>query len=105
MREFEVSNHAMERALQMALDPDEIRLAVLRPRSSYWSDRSQSEWRTRGRVTACVALNYDGVLTVKTFLWAKASGWVADAEVGVYEGRDGEMRNVRAVSRARKRNR
>jgi hypothetical protein len=105
MREFEVSNHAVERALQMALDPDDIRAAVMRPRSSFWSDRTDSEWRTRGKITACVVVNADGVLMVKTFLWAKASGWVADGEVGSYEGRDGELRNVRGVVKARKRNR
>ena len=101
-----MSKHALQRALDMALDPSEIRDAVLRPRSSFWADRTQSEWRTRGRVTACVRVDPGGVLVVTTFLWARASDWAADGEHGAYEGRnDFGLEGVRKVVAARKRNR
>ena len=106
MADFAMSKHALQRALDMALSPDEIRAAVLRPRSSHWADRTQSEWRTNGRVTACVCVSDDGVLVVKTFLWARASDWAADAKHGAYAGReDFGLEGVRKVVAARKRNR
>lgn len=103
MSAFEMTKHAIDRALDMALEGAEIRETVTRPRDSYWSDRTQSWHRTRGRLTACVVVAADGVETVRTFLWSKPSGWVADAELGEYGGRSMGSNGVRAVVKARRR--
>jgi hypothetical protein len=103
--EFIVSPHAIDRALDMALDPADIRETILRPRERYYSARTNSELRTRGKITACVR-DDNGLQIVTTFMWAKPSGWAADAEYGTYDGRDNNnLDGVRRVRRAKKRNR
>ena len=106
MATFAMSHHALSRAVDMAVDADEILAAINRPRSAYWSDRTQSEWRTRGRITACVALSPEGVLTVTTILWAKASGWVADDQHPNAPGRDlHDLSGARRMAKMRRKNR
>jgi hypothetical protein len=107
MAEFIVSGHALERALDMRIEGHEISAAMMRPRDTYWSNSANSEWRTHGRVTACVRYCDDGTPIVTTFMWAKPSGWAADAEYGTYNGRDNNnnLDGVRRVRRAKKRNR
>jgi hypothetical protein len=106
MAYFAMSHHALSRAVDMAVDADEILAAVERPRDRFWSERTYSEWRTRGRITACVAVAPDGTPTVTTILWAKASGWVADAEFTPAKGRDlHDLRGARRMAKMRKRSR
>ncbi|TFB96559.1 MULTISPECIES: hypothetical protein [unclassified Cryobacterium] len=106
MHEFAMSNHALSRAVDMAVDADEIIDAIERPRESFWSDRTNSEWRTRGRITVCVVQDPGGQIVATTILWSKPSGWAADAEWELPEGRTmTDWSGTRAMAKARKRNR
>ena len=90
----------------MAVEAHEIRDAIERPREKFWSERTGSEWRTRGRITVPVAYNDDGTVTAKTVLWSKPSGWAADALFDSAEGRNhNDLSGTRRMVRAQKRNR
>ena len=87
----------------MAVDASEILAAFQRPRDRFYSDRTRSEWRTRGRITVCVTSDSDGMPTVTTILWAKASGWVADAENPSATGRNlYDLTGARRMAKMRK---
>ncbi|WP_104128043.1 hypothetical protein [Cryobacterium sp. Y57] len=106
MADFAMSHHALSRAVDMAVDASEILAAFQRPRDRFYSDRTRSEWRTRGRITVCVAADSDGLQTVTTILWAKASGWVADAEHPSAPGRDlYDLGGARRMAKMRKKSR
>ena len=103
---FAVSNHALSRALDMAVEGVEIRDAFERPRSVYHSPRTDSDLYTRGRITLCVRISPQGIPTVTTILWAKPSGWAADADYAPIDGRGYEdFDGARRVAKARKRSR
>lgn len=75
VREFVMTNHALERALEMKLDGAEIRAAVMSPEESHWSEKHDAECRTAGRVTApCRIGGQDGPV-VLTLLWATRELW------------------------------
>lgn len=105
MHEFAMSKHALSRAVDMAVDAQEIIDAIERPRESFWSERTQSEWRTYKRITVCV-IEDQGQIVATTILWSKPSGWAADAEWELPEGRTmTDWSGTRDMARARKRNR
>lgn len=106
MPSYAISKHAASRAVDMALSADQIIAAVERPRWEFWSERTQSWQYTNNKVTACLRLSDAGVWTVTTFLWAKPSGWIADAEYDPIVGRrEADGSGARSVVRAMKRNR
>ena len=80
---FRLSQHAMERALQMGVLGEEIREAFDRPRSI--RPAGMDEYYTRGRVTLVIARTQYGELVVKTILWGRPSDWAADKEIGGYD--------------------
>lgn len=96
--DFIMSKHAIDRALDMAVDGQEIRDAFERPRDKYFSARTQSWWLTRGRVTLAVSTAEPPVVT--TILPATAAAWAADQEFEPLEGR--ESRDNSGVRRVRK---
>lgn len=106
MADFAMSHHALSRAVDMAVDAEEILAAFHRPRDRFYSERTRSEWLTRGRITVCVAAGPDGTPTVTTILWAKASGWVADDLHPNAPGRDlYDLTGARRMAKMRKKSR
>ena len=101
--QFQMSRHALQRAVDMAIEPDEIRDAFDRPREKFFSNRTQSWMFTRGRVTLCLVEEPHG-LVVTTILWARTSDWVADRQFGLLPGREkDDDSGVRRVAKARRR--
>jgi len=107
MSSYAMSKHALSRAVDMALDPEEIRQTIEHPRSQFWSDRTQSWQYTRGRITVCFRQSQEGIWTVTTILWATPAAWVTDTAYDPMEGRgdldvSGARRTVRAARRSRR---
>lgn len=99
MPDFILSKHAMERALDMCLDGEEIRDTFYRPRSVLPAPHGREYW-SRGRLTLIVA--FDGpVPTVVTVLWARASDWAADND-SVAPSRRGGDKDMTGFRYARK---
>jgi hypothetical protein len=97
-----MSRHAVERAVDMAITADEIRDAFERPREKHFQERTRSWIYTRGRVTLCIVINPEPIVT--TVLWARTSDWVADRQFGKLVGREHEDDSgIRRVAKARKR--
>ncbi|MFJ4107940.1 hypothetical protein [Oerskovia enterophila] len=81
---FRFSKHATDRALDMAVEPEELLSALRKPRKVVDSKAhpGTSYW-TRGRVTLGVAydLRLPDVITVVTVLWSSAANWDIDYEL------------------------
>lgn len=75
---FELTPHAVTRALDMALDEDAIRATLGNPRHMCAGKGVRELW-TRGKLTAVVEPR-EGFWVVITFVWATANAWVVDAE-------------------------
>lgn len=77
---WEISKHAIQRALDMALTPDQIRDVLTRPKEKYLSPKyPNSEYFGRDEVTAAVSRPApDGTRIVFTFLWRHRTGWEDD---------------------------
>ena len=73
---FELSQHAMIRALDMALDETAIRDTLGNPRHVQATTEGRE---TRGKVSAVVRPG-DGFWTGVTFMWSTAAAWAADRE-------------------------
>lgn len=103
---FDLSPHAIGRALDMALDAEAIRETLGNPRHVRKGLAGREMW-TRGKVTAVVA-EQDGFWTVVTFLWATANAWVTDTDTirsrdGVLDA--GRRRAFKHAAKMRKRGR
>lgn len=78
MTVFTITKHATKRALDMCIDGELIRDAMLNPRDVVKAGPGK-EYRTRGRITCLVAL--DGpVPVIVSILWASMADWVRDQE-------------------------
>lgn len=78
--QFEMSPHAVERALDMGLEGHEIREAMESADQIYWSQKYEAWTYQKGRVALGVVekgLTY----VVTTVLWARDSDWAADAAI------------------------
>jgi len=75
---FELSPHAVQRALDMALDAEAVRETLGNPRHMRPGLNGREMW-TRGKVTAVVE-ERDGFWWVVTFVWATANAWAVDRE-------------------------
>ncbi len=75
---FEVTPHAVQRALDMALDADLIRETLGNPRHVR-PGQAGRELGTRDKITAVVEAR-EGFWAVITFAWATANGWAMDRE-------------------------
>lgn len=75
---FEVTPHAVTRALDMALDEDAIRETLGNPRHTRPGLGMREMW-TRDKLTAVVEPR-EGFWMVVTFVWATANAWATDAE-------------------------
>ena len=99
---FEMTRHALSRAVDMAVDGEEIRDAFEKPREKFWSERTKSWMYTRGRITLCFV--YDPHPKITTLLWARTSDWVADQQFASLPGRDDDdLSGMRRVRKAKKR--
>lgn len=87
-RAVRFTRHATERTLDMALDPEEVRAAILAPEKVWPSPSYQGmTLRQAGRVTLSTR-EQDGVLVIVTVLWATQEAWQADYELPTIAGRD-----------------
>jgi len=102
---FRMTRHAIERALDMSVEGDEIRDAFDKPRRTYYSHETNSHWNTRGRVTVCWRqLDTDPLPVITTVVWATANAWTNDNVYAPIRGReDKTIAMVRTIARARKR--
>lgn len=101
---FEVTPHAVNRALDMAVDEAAISAVLGDPRDVRPGTAGRELW-TRGKVTAVMEAR-DGYWAVITFMWATAAGWasevVASREQSLSPDR---MRAMRHAVKERKRGR
>lgn len=77
------SKHALDRALDMAVEGYEIRAAVENPRSAYISQKHEAWAFSRGRITVDLRPHSDfpGKWSLITVLWSSVERWVEDASV------------------------
>ena len=83
---FALTKHAIERALDMALDPDEVRRAVENPTRTE-DGRDGRELRTAGRIT--VVFNADTRVVI-TILWRYEATRKTDVRRADHYGREDE---------------
>lgn len=103
---FEVTPHAVNRALDMAVDEAAISAVLGDPRDVRPGTAGRELW-TRGKVTAVMEAR-EGYWAVVTFMWSTAAGWAADRETvrSRAEGLSAErMRAMRHAVKERKRGR
>lgn len=81
MTEIRFTKHALERALEMGVEGEELRDCLLKPEEVFWTHKYQMHNYRRGRVT-CGVDSSSGVLVVITVLWTTAHDWRADAARG-----------------------
>lgn len=83
---FTMSNHAVDRALEMGVTGEEIRACYDRPTDLIWSKKYKSWWFIRGRITLSITEDRACVITV---LWSSENDWRADyARGGDLKGRE-----------------
>jgi len=75
---FEFTPHALDRALDMALEENVIRETLGNPRHTRAGKGMRELW-TRDKLTAVVEPR-EGFWMVVTFVWATANAWVTDTE-------------------------
>lgn len=81
--EFKLTKHAVERALDMGVDPEEIRQCLLNPETVASSHHHRGENYRRGRIACAVRNNH-----VITIVWSSPEQWQRDIEsAGEYDGR------------------
>ena len=97
---FEVSPHAVERALSMALDEDAIRETLGNPRHMRAGVGMRELW-TRDKLTAVVEPR-EGFWMVITFVWATANAWATDTATIQSRDRDITPEQRRAFKYAAK---
>lgn len=95
--QFTLSKHAIERALEMGVDGDEIRDAYDNPDEIFWSNKYQMYGYTRGRITLSISEERSCIVTI---LWASEHAWRADyargGELGNRERRSStDMQHLR----------
>lgn len=73
---IEFSRHALQRALEMAADADDIKAVLENPRHRVEVPGGREMW-TRGRVSLVMA-PITGGFTVVTVLWATANAWATE---------------------------
>lgn len=103
---FELTPHAIQRALDMALTEDQIQGALGDPRHVR-SGKGMRELWTRDKLTAVVEPR-EGYWSVVTFVWATANAWATDE--ATIRSRDGDIsadskRAFRYAAKMRKRGR
>lgn len=82
--DFKLTKHAVERALDMGIDPEEIRQCLLHPETVTPSRRHHGDNYRRGRITCAVRDNH-----VITIVWSSQEQWRRDIEsAGEYGGRE-----------------
>lgn len=103
---FELTTHALQRALDMALTEDQIQGALGNPRHVRAGKAGREMW-TRDTLTAVVEPK-EGFWTVVTFVWATANAWATDE--GTIRSRETSIspeskRQFRYAAKMRKRGR
>lgn len=88
IKDFQFTPHALQRALDMRLDGDEIRECLLTPWWKQKSGRGDDRELFYGRRITCVVQQDNLVVTV---VWRTAQDWKADIDAGgIYERRFNE---------------
>lgn len=101
MPDFVMSTHALQRAVDMAVEGPEIRECFDNPRDQHWSQKHGGWVLTRGRIALAVK-ECDPLPVVTTVLWSTPAGYAADLEHGVLEGRDNDLAKIRSVRKAKR---
>ncbi|WPH57714.1 hypothetical protein [Mycobacterium phage WXIN] len=84
LAEFTMSRHALRRALEMGVDPSEIRQCLIAPETMMRSKTHPGRNYRAGRIACGVV---DNVVT--TVVWSSSEGWRQDIETaGIYGGRE-----------------
>lgn len=98
-RTFALTKHAIERALDMTLNPDEVRRAVENPTRTEYG-RDGRELRTAGRIT--VVFNPDARVVI-TILWRYEATRKTDVRRADHYGREDEWadHNMRRRTKTR----
>ncbi|QIS38635.1 hypothetical protein [Clavibacter capsici] len=86
-RPFHVTQHALNRALEMGVTGDEINDAYNRPIEVWRSPKYDCQMRHRGRVTLSIDTNQEPP-TIVTVLWSTPELWAASYEQGTGNGRN-----------------
>lgn len=83
MASLRISKHAVERALDMGIEGDEIVGTITKPEYGYWSNKHQAWCAKRGRVAIGFrAEDHDpNSWVLLTVLWATEDAWEQDAAV------------------------
>lgn len=90
---WEFSPHALARALDMAVEPDELRDCLNNPECIRWSVRHESWHVECGRIT--IGYRTRGhVGIVVTVLWRTAEDWEADYQYPSAPGREPRHENA-----------
>lgn len=84
---FDFTPHAVRRALDMALDDEQIRECLGNPRYVRPGSAGREMW-TRDKLSAVMEAR-DGFWMVITFTWATANAWVIDRET--VQSRSGQI--------------
>lgn len=101
---FDITPHALDRALDMAVEDTLIRGVLGDPRDVRPGVAGRELW-TRGKLTAVMEAR-EGYWAVITFMWSSASGWAAEAVQSRGEGFTADRRRaMRFAVKERKRGR
>ena len=94
--DFIISDHAMDRLMDMAVTAEEVKRALTSPESLHYSRQPGVHFRTAGRVTLFVSDERDGEgrRRVITALWASQSLWEADYAFPAPHGREPRRRRA-----------
>lgn len=75
---IEFTPHALARALDVAVDPSELRDLITHPEQRFWSNKFECWTYQRGRLAAGVSED-SGRRVVLTVLWRTDGAWASDA--------------------------
>lgn len=88
-RSVRFTRHATERILDMALDPEEVRAAILDPEHEWPSPSYPGCTLMRaGRIALSTKVEADGALKVITVLWSSQEAWLQDYQLPTIAGRE-----------------
>jgi hypothetical protein len=86
-RLFNVTQHALHRALEMGITGDEINNAYTTPIETWRSPKYDCQMRHRGRITLSIDTNQEPP-TIVTVLWSTPELWAASYQNGTGNGRN-----------------
>jgi hypothetical protein len=86
-RPFDITQHALNRALEMGVTANEINDAYNHPIEIWRSPKYDCQMRHKGRITLSINLD-DERPRIVTILWSTPELWAASYQRGTGNGRD-----------------